>query len=443
MRLRHLTSALVFAALALAAAGPTAHADSFTDTRIAAIEERIEEIQISDELLRTETDELAHTRNITTALRNTRAEIHQDGVLIDKLDPAIAAYRVSIAELEEMRRQLEDADAITPLDLTKEAAESRAEAALKAALEAGGKRVASKTLGIASWVGDFVEYVGKGIINDMNEDQMGEQVLFEMQKLVQALDRLVELETHRAEMIRTLHRLEELQRQSWANFTELATLRQELARLRGLGSGGKKPCKPAARVTNKTAPATSKTVPPKTEAEAAAELEVEGGGDNETCIDLTGVWTFQTSITLWGRIAAQPPLQAEFLRAAEAPTEPRTETAIEASSDAAADPDVPGYEIFALGTARAADPFLRCSAPGADAALSCERRVQPQTCPADLYVWEPVTLTLSDDQSTLHGSFAQTMTMDVLADPTGCTLVPFDGAGQIDLTFRRAAADQP
>ncbi len=423
MRLRHLTSALVFAALALAAAGSPPRADTFTDTRIAVIEERIEEIQISDELLRTETDELAHTRNITTALRNTRADVHQDGVLIDKLEPAIAAYRVSIAELEEMHRQLEDADAITPLDLTKEAAEARAEAALKAALEAGGMRVASKTLGIAGWVGDFVEYVGKGIINRMNEDQMGEQVLFEMQKLVQALDRLVELETHRAEMIRTLHRLEELQRQSWANFTELATLRQELARLRGLGSGGKKPCKPAARAADKAAPATSKTTPPKTEAEAAAE--------DETCADLTGVWTYQTSITLFGHTAAQPPMKAEFMRASKANGDTNGETGL------------PGYEVFALGTARAADPFLRCDASGADAALSCERRVQPQTCPADLYVWKPVSLTLSEDQSTLHGSFAQTMTMDVAADPTGCTLVPFDGAGQIDLTFTRDPAEQP
>ena len=192
MRLRNLALVLFLATCALTGSG-MALADAASEARIADLDARIEELEINEIILQSKISEVGNAANITTALRNVRADIHQDEVLISNLEPAIAAYRVSIAELQEMQRQLDDAPIITPLDLTKEGAERRAEAALERALEAGGKKIAGRTLGIASWIGDFVEYVGKGIIIDNNADRMGEQVLFEMHKLVEALDRLVEL----------------------------------------------------------------------------------------------------------------------------------------------------------------------------------------------------------------------------------------------------------
>ena len=197
MRLRDLALVLFLATRALTGSG-MALADAASEARIADLDARIEELEINEIILQSKISEVGNAANITTALRNVRADIHQDEVLISNLEPAIAAYRVSIAELQEMQRQLDDAPIITPLDLTKEGAERRAEAALERALEAGGKKIAGRTLGIASWIGDFVEYVGKGIIIDNNADRMGEQVLFEMHKLVEALDKLVELETHRS-----------------------------------------------------------------------------------------------------------------------------------------------------------------------------------------------------------------------------------------------------
>ena len=418
MRLRDLALVLFLATRALTGSG-MALADAASEARIADLDARIEELEINEIILQSKISEVGNAANITTALRNVRADIHQDEVLIANLEPAIAAYRVSIAELQEMQRQLDDAPIITPLDLTKEGAERRAEAALERALEAGGKKIAGRTLGIASWIGDFVEYVGKGIIIDNNADRMGEQVLFEMHKLVEALDKLVELETHRSEAIRRLHALEDLQRQARANFAELATLRAERAALRSSASPARAPCKPgtAARGTGKAAAVDAKT-DPKTDTEK--DLPPDSLAD-DACRDLTGRWTLATSITLMGRRVDQPPVKAEILREGDA----------EASL----------YLAFAVGTERAADPFLRCRPAPSGATLDCERRVQPQTCPADLYVWEPVTLTLSGEPPILQGSFVQTMTMDILADPTGCTVIPFDGAGQIEVTLSQDPAE--
>jgi hypothetical protein len=140
---------------------------------------------------------------------------------------------------------------------------------------------------------------------------------------------------------------------------------------------------------------------------------------DDACMDITGFWTFTTSIQAYDRKVSTPPVRAEIA--------------------VAEDDDGSAYEFFPASKAKApTGPIIKCSPDGQT--LACQRRVQPQACPEEKYVWQPLDLAVTADGGSITGEFQQTMTPDINADASGCTLVPFDGQGTMTYTFVPADA---
>jgi hypothetical protein len=436
LRLAHILHlAPMLLALACGIAPASAHDVS---REIAALQERVKELQAEELVLQSQIREVGGSSTTSGGIAGAEWRIRYDQQQIAKLEDVAALYRRSTAEMQELTRQFENSPLVTVSDLAEEGAEETAEKAAKAVLEASGKQVAKRTLGIAMIVGDVVEYGGRKIIREVDEHRLRQQAIAEQIHLNDVLATILMLQREvSAETVR-IQQLRELQTPRRANFDALATTRQQIAALvnhthdtpqpaSAVGeapkpkprSGGVRLCDPSqrhqpigvrqAQKTSRAAATTDKEKPPPTKTGETFAL-------GDACVDITGLWTMQQTIQILGKKAPGPQLRAEIVRA----------------DSGAVDTDSPRYELFGPNQATAKNgPLMRCTRTGYQ--LACQRRVQQQACPPGKYVWAPLDLTIASDVSSISGDLRQTWLMDPRNDPSGCTVVE---GGQGTIGFR-------
>lgn len=412
---------------------------------VAALQERVEVLQANELVLQSDIRQVGGSVTATAGIAGAEWRIRHDQRQIAELQEVAALYGRSVEEMREITRQFQNSPVFTVSDAAQEGGEQAAEKAAKAALEAGGRRVATRALGIASIVGDVVEHGGKLVIRAVDSHRLRQQALAEQVHLNEVLGTIVQFQREIAADHVRIRRLRDLQQQISANTDALASANVRLRSLTGHahndadtrrvtdGAGdaalvreGQRSsirlCDPSqkhrpvgirpAQKASRTATATAKEKLPATKTDKPI-------AEGAACRDITGPWTLQQSIQVHGKNAPMgPPLRAEIVRA---------------DSDAA-DAATPRYEVFGPNKATATNgPLMRCTRTGH--ALACQRRVQQQACPAGKYVWAPLALTIAMDVSSISGALRQTHLMDPRNDPSGCTVVASEGQGTIGFRF--------
>ncbi len=415
-----------------------------TQAEIETLRERVSDLEADRMVLQSEIREVGGAATTEQGLINARVNKDQVDRQVTQLEGIVESYVRNVEEMEQMQRQVE-----SDIDRRIEEANRGVGNTVKTkAMEfAGGKGLtyllATETGPLLSIGIKIVDHAGRAVIEDINEDQLGEQVLVERRNLNKAMEVIVRLRNEGAGEIVRIRELEDLHRQFSANTDALAETRRQLDRLTGYAhrdanleretdaagdaeeerkthGAGVTPCGPNRRekpfgvraAQNKKSGSSDKRPEAKSQKAVAADDE---------CRDITGFWTLTTTIRVHDREVSTPPVRTEITLA---------------EGDGASD-----YEIFPASKAKApSGPIMRCSIDGQN--LACRRRVQPQACPPSKYVWEPLSLNVAADARSLTGEFSQTQTMDMNADPSGCTLIRFDGQGKMAYRFEPVEASR-
>jgi hypothetical protein len=408
-----------------------------TQARIDALRRQVTELERREVEIQSRIAETGHADTAARGITLARATKEQAEHQIRQMRSIVDAYAQNVEDIEQLQRQ-----AASDIDQRiEEANRGLANKAQDKALEYAGTQglnyvLAAETGPLLSLGIKVIDHAGRMVVADINEDQLGEQVLAERSNLVKALEVIVMLSKQSSAETVRIRELESLQQQFRDNIDALAETRRRLDRLTGDAHGdanlarvtdaagdeeekrkqqgfGVRLCDPTqkhtpggVRLSQNKKKGSTKEFPEDKAEKAAAE--------DDACLDITGFWTFTTSIQVHDRKVSTAPVRAEI--------------AVAEGGDGS------GYEFFAASKAQApTGPIMKCSPAGQN--LTCQRRVQPQACPEAKYVWQPLDLTVAADGSTITGEFQQTMTMDMSADPSGCTLTPFDGQGKMTYTF--------
>jgi len=415
-----------------------------TQARIDTLRQQVTDLERREVEIQSHIAAVGHadtaSQGITLA-RATKADADRQHEQIQRI---VDSYTQNMEDMEQMRRQVED-DIDRRIDEANRGIREKAkDKALVYAGTQGLSRLLATETGPLLDIGiKVIDNAGRSVVENINENQLREQIRTEQGNLLKAMEVIVMLSRQSSAETVRIQDLENLQRQFSENNDALATARQRLHRLTGEAHHdanlervtdaagdeaekrkqqgfGVRLCDPSQKhrpggvrlSQNKKTGSTKELPEDKTTEKTVAE--------GDACLDITGDWTFTTSIQVYDRKVATPPV--------------RTEIAV-ADGD-----DEPGYEFFPASKAKApAGPIMKCSVAGQN--LACQRRVQPQACPEEKYVWQPLDLNVAADGSSITGEFQQTMTMDTIADPSGCTLTPFEGQGKMTYTF--VPADAP
>lgn len=408
-----------------------------TQARIEALRQQVTDLERREVQIQSRIAAVGHADTATQGITLARATKAQAELQRAQVQAIIDSYAQNVDDMEQMQRQVE-----TDIDRRiEEANRGLAEKAKDKALVYAGTQGLSHLL--AAETGPLldigikvIDQAGRTVVAEINEDQLGEQIRTERANLIKAIEALTLLSRQSSAETVKIQQLEDLQRQFSANLGALAEARQRLDRLTGNAHGdanlervtdaagdeeekrkqrgfGVRLCDPSQkhrpvgiRLSQNKKTGSTKELP----GDKPEKIVAEG----DACLDITGFWTFTTSIQAYDRKVSTPPVRAEI--------------AVVEGSDGS------GYEFFPSSKARApTGSIMKCSA--ADLTLACHRRVQPQACAEEKYVWQPLDLAVAADGSSITGEFQQTMTPDIAADPSGCTLVPFEGQGKMTYTF--------
>jgi len=408
---------------------------------MATLEERIEELRIREVLLQSQIRAEGGSATAHIGIAAAEWRVNHNERQIAELQEVAALYRKSADEMQELARQRRNIDVITISDVAQEGGEQAAEKVIKDGLERAGKRSAKRVLGIASIVGDVVEYSGKWVIRSVDSHRLRQEALAERIHLVDVVDTILQFQLEANAERARIRVLRDLQEQIHANNDALATSRARLEALRThrhdtppapvaapvkpKPRGGVRLCDPSQQhrpVGIRTVPRASRTASAAgKEKQPADKAADEPLAEGDVCVDIIGRWTMQQTIQVHGRSAPMgPPLRVEIVHAAGA-----------ADSNAP-----PRYELYGPDKASALNgPLMRCTRTGHQ--LACQRRVQQQACPAAKYAWSPLQLTIATDVNAISGELRQTYLMDPRNDPTGCTVVAGEGLATINFRLTR------
>ena len=436
--------ACVLVPLVMHAMPAAAQVSPETQAEIDALRGRVAALEDNERTIQINIREVGGT--LTTAQGITNANVSKDQYerQITQMQGVVEAYVKSAEEMEQLQRQ-----AASDIDRRiEEANKGIGKKAEDKVLEYAGTQGLSYLL--AAEAGPLlsigikvIDHAGRAVIADINEDQLGEQVLAERKNLVKALEVILRLTNESAAEIRRVRELENLQQQFNDNLAALAQDRQRLDQLTGnahrdanlareTDAAGDEEEKRKAQGTGvrlcdpgqKHKPGGIRLSQKKTTSskeKLLGEKAEKTVAEDDACLDITGFWTFTTTIQVDEHKVSTPPL--------------RTEIALAENNG------VPSYEFFPASKALApTGPIMRCSLAGQN--LTCQRRVQPQACPESKYVWEPMDLNVATGGSSITGEFVQTLTMDLNADPSGCTLMRFDGQGKLAYRYEPVEALQ-
>ncbi len=434
----------LLAAVVMLALPAAAQVSPKRQAEIDALRERVTELQVQEMLIRTNIREVGGAATTARGITNARVSKDLAEEQIRRLDTAIGAYVKSTEEMEQLQRQ-----AASDIDRhIEEANQGIGNKAKDKVMDYAGTQGLSYVL--ATETGPLfaigikvIDRAGRAVVSEINERQLGEQILAERRNLIKAVEIKLRLTYQSAAEIVRVRELQNLQEQFLENLDALAQARQRLDLLttnarsaaniervtdaagdeeekrKAQGAGvrlcdpGQKNRRVGIRQSQKKASSAKEKLPGEKTGKTAA--------DDDACLDITGFWTFTTTIQVHDRKVSTAPVRAEIALADRG--------------------GATTFEIFPASKAQApSGPIMRCSLDGQS--LTCQRRVQPQACPESKYVWAPLNLNVSADGSAITGDFQQTMTMDMNTDPSGCTLVQFDGLGKLAYRFEPVEASQ-
>jgi hypothetical protein len=174
--------------------------------------------------IRDESRALGGSPSPSTSINNTKTRINELDDQIDRMMRVMQQLGASAADLDAMRRGIDEQSVVTLGDVPQEAAEQGAEKVLSAVCREG----VGKVIWWAFLVGDIVEYGGKKIYKEISESRIKELVRQERIKIGDVYDLLSVLFCDRADEQTKLDRLEELRPREQALFQEIAKERARL-----------------------------------------------------------------------------------------------------------------------------------------------------------------------------------------------------------------------
>ena len=176
-----------------------------------------------------ESRELGGDPSPARSLNHVRTRINELDDMTGRLDTVADQLGASTADLEKLRQEVGDTTVIGLKDVAQEVGEGGVEKVAEYCLTRGCLKVASKALGWIALIGDVVEYGGKFIIREINEDAIRDLVRSERLKLHDLYELISALRCEQSAERAKARRLEELRARDNALFRAIATERQRLA----------------------------------------------------------------------------------------------------------------------------------------------------------------------------------------------------------------------
>lgn len=155
--------------LALAWLAPV-HAQAPCDppTDIAALREQVKDLEANEMVLQSRIREVGGSATTAAGIAGAQWRIDRNIQNLANLRSVVPVYQESIEFKQDLTRQL-DAQSLWSLqDIAENRAQKVVEDKAKEVLLASGRRVAVRTLGVATILGDVVEHGGKWVVRNVD-----------------------------------------------------------------------------------------------------------------------------------------------------------------------------------------------------------------------------------------------------------------------------------
>jgi len=180
------------------------------------------DLQAEQETVRAESEQIGGSRSTATAENNVQTRINELQQNVDRLHDVAESLGATAQELDALRQEVGDMPIVDLGDVAQEGGEQAAERVIA--------RTCTKAVGrAAGWVfliGDVVEYGGKIIIRELNEDAIRDMVRSERVKLHEVYDLISQLYCQLAQERADLRRVKELRARDNTLFEQIAEQRQ-------------------------------------------------------------------------------------------------------------------------------------------------------------------------------------------------------------------------
>lgn len=189
---------------------------------------RLTELESEWMVVRSESEELGGSPSPRTAINNVKTQMNIRDGNIQQMENIAKEFGATAEALEEIRKEVADASIVGLGDVAQEGGEKVGETAVKRACTKYGAKVAARSLGWISLIGDVVEYGGKIVIREMNKSSIREMLRNTRLQLTNIYELLSKLREDQAADRATVRRLEELKTREDQLFDQMAHERERL-----------------------------------------------------------------------------------------------------------------------------------------------------------------------------------------------------------------------
>ena len=220
-------SRIVIAAALAAAAATTGGSVARADTPVTS--PRLTDMEAEVANIRAESEQLGGHATPSRSINTVRTRINEIDDMTGRLETVAEEMGATAQDLDKLRQEVGDTTVFGLGDAAQEVGEEGIEKGVEYCLTRGCFKVAAKALGWITFIGDVVEYGGKVIIREINEDDIRDLVRAERVKLHDLYELLSALRCERAAERAKERRLTELRDREKVLFEEIAHERQRLA----------------------------------------------------------------------------------------------------------------------------------------------------------------------------------------------------------------------
>ena len=179
--------------------------------------------------IRAESEQLGGQPTPGASINKVQTRVNELDEVTGRLETVAEELGASTEDLDRLRQEVGDASIIGWKDVGEEIRDEGVEKGVEYCLTRGCFKIATRALWWVSKIGDVVEYGGKFIIREINEDAIRDMVRSERLKLTDLYELLSALRCERSAERAKVRRLEELRARERFLFAEIAAERQRIA----------------------------------------------------------------------------------------------------------------------------------------------------------------------------------------------------------------------
>ncbi|HVF36598.1 MAG TPA: CAP domain-containing protein [Sphingomicrobium sp.] len=189
---------------------------------------RLTELESDWIAIRAESEELGGNPNPASAIRAVRGGMHAREAEIARFERIATDFGATAAAIDEIKREVGDASIFGVGDAARQGGQQVAVEGIKWGCTKIGAKAAAGPVGWIFAVGDVIEYGGKIIIREINENDIRDQLRHARLQLSNIYDVLRKLRADQSADRATVRQLEELKARENQLFDQIATERRRL-----------------------------------------------------------------------------------------------------------------------------------------------------------------------------------------------------------------------